>query len=99
MSLHNLTHKHYGLAKAGVGAFSFCESRLPAPFGRIRIAFQPDFDNARSWGVPAFTCADGELLFEKMTHAGNAFHAMSLLRGAYDEMNEAKGTTKAQVAA
>lgn len=86
--VHHVTHKHYRIVKHDVGVMSFCESRLPEVLGgRVKVAFQPDFTEARWWGVPDYTCADGETLLVKMIHAGNAFHAMSLLRGAYDATN------------
>lgn len=85
MILHDLLHKHYSLAKGGIGTFSFCEDRIPAPVGRVRVAFQPEFSGARWWGVPVHVFDDGEYLVNKMIDAGNAHQAMALLRRAYDE--------------
>lgn len=94
--VHGITHKHYEIAKNGLGVISFCESRLG---GRVHAAYRPDFTGARWWGIPYYTCPDGETLLAKMIGADNAYHAMALLRGAYGEMNETNGASPAQVAA
>lgn len=95
--LHHTVRRHQQLSKEGIGTFALCSSRLP--WGRVHVRFRPDFTEAGWNYVPEFTCADGELLIVKMLNAGNAFHAMSLLRGAYDAITESSGAAAGKVRA
>jgi hypothetical protein len=85
---HNLTHRHYTVPRDGTGTFKMCASRLPAPLGRVKVGFQPDFEGARWWGVPRVPYGKDDDLLRRMTRAQNAHQAMALLRKAYDELNE-----------
>jgi hypothetical protein len=85
-AVHNRMHKHYTATREGVGTFQFCESRLPAPVGGVRVAFQPDDrDGDRAYGIPMVRYADGDTLFERMLYADSAHHAMALLRRGFGE--------------
>lgn len=81
---HRLLRQHYHLSKPGIGTFEFCVSRLP--WGRALVTFRAEESGGLYGLVPQYSCADGELLLNKMIRCDSAEAATGLLLSAYREM-------------
>jgi hypothetical protein len=82
--VHLLLHRHTRIG-CPAGTVKVCRRRLPWRVKTADVAFRPALSEAGWFHVPDVSDEEGTLLLTRITGAGTAWEAMTVLRAEYAE--------------